>query len=151
MTHFWYGCDDKRLHSCSRVVTLLFTKSRINDINYAVYRKRCLRDICRQDNLPGKKKFTRVTKPSHRQKKPCVYLVIIFQSQNSQSVSCHGRKNAMQREKNDKMIRIRDHSSVMIYTHRKSDDRKLNVFWNSRLKWKLVTSKIFIRLICTHF
>ena len=54
IAYFWNGCNHQGLHSCARIVALLFTESRINNINDSINRQRCLRNICSQNNLNGK-------------------------------------------------------------------------------------------------
>jgi hypothetical protein len=44
-------CDNKRLHACPGVVTLLFAKPRINDVNNPIYGQRSFGDIGCQDDL----------------------------------------------------------------------------------------------------
>lgn len=53
-TYPWTGCDNKRLHACACIVTLLFAETRINDVDDAVYGQRSFCYVSRYNNL-GKK------------------------------------------------------------------------------------------------
>lgn len=50
-TYPWAGRDNKWLHACACIITLLFAETWINDVDDAVYGQRSFRYVSRHNNL----------------------------------------------------------------------------------------------------